>query len=721
MDEGRGEDIGKKNCTFVRCMNIGLHRIICRMALLVVLALMIYPGRGVSQSRGSMTGGNHGNSRTQNGYGQQSRFPGDEEDDEEGDGLKKDTTTKKRKPKKPLESYFFDDSLRAQHNFKWTIDLYKNNVAIHSIDTAINLFQADYPYLQNDVGSAYLGNLGGAAVPLNYFTRPVYRNWEFAEAFDVYYYTPSRAPFYNVKKPFTQLSYIMSGQTRRFEENFAITHAQNISPSSGFNIDYKSRGTRGMYGPNQAQNTRDKDLSIGFSHTGKKYTVHAGYIYNGVNMRETGGLKDDRMITDTVMDIPENIEMNLIGARTQIRNNTFYLVQSYGIPLKKLTDDDFSIADRSSLFVGLSTEYTRIAKKYTDTKEGSGDFYDNWYVNPVSSNDSIFESLFSNRAFIQIQPWDRDAVIGVIDAGVALDNHRYYQFGMDQYLAGPSKAVSKTEFYAYGSIKGKLKKYIDWGGDFSMHPMGYRSGDMSLGGDISLSAYVKGHPATLSGNIRHEIRSPGYWTENLFSNHFYWSNSFSKETETRLGAKLEVPVFNLELGGWQSVVTNKIYYDADAISAQSDGSVSVSGLYVRKDFRIGGFHLNNRVLLQWSTAQEVVPVPLASVFCSYYLEFTAVKDVLRIQVGLDGRYNTQYYAYGYMPATAQFYNQREKQLGNYVMVDAFANAKWKRMRILLKLQHLNEDMIGERNYFQILHYPLNKRMFKIGFSWAFYD
>lgn len=154
---------------------------------------------------------------------------------------------------------------------------------------------------------------------------------------------------------------------------------------------------------------------------------------------------------------------------------------------------------------------------------------------------------------------------------------------------------------------------------------------------------------------------------------------------------------------------------------QHGGNVSVSGLYARKDFRIGGLHLNHRVLLQFSTVQEVVPVPLASAYLSYFYEFNVVKNVLRLQIGLDGRYNTEYYAFGYNPATAQFYNQREKKLGNYPMIDVFVAAKWKRMRILAKMQHLNDNLFGDRNYFTVLHYPQNKRVFKMGFSWSFYD
>lgn len=95
------------------------------------------------------------------------------------------------------------------------------------------------------------------------------------------------------------------------------------------NIDYKSRGTRGTY---TNQGARDKNLSLGFSHTGKKYSIHAGYIYNMASLKENGGILRDGDITDTVFDMPEVIDVYLTDAQERVQDNVFYLTQSYGMP-----------------------------------------------------------------------------------------------------------------------------------------------------------------------------------------------------------------------------------------------------------------------------------------------------------------------------------------------------------------------------------------------------
>ena len=669
----------------------------------------------------------------QTALGQAGANPFGEYDEENGeeDG-QTDTTQQEKRIKKPLESYFFSDSVRALPNFKWNIDPYANRVEIKGLDTMLRDWHIDYPYLQDGVGDVYLGNLGGATIPQNYFERPQDFDFQMAEAFSGYLYRMDNVDFYNVKKPFTLFTYLNAGQKRYLEENFRITHAQNISPSTGVNIDYKSRGTRGIY---TWQRARVKDLSVAFSHTGKRYSVHAGYIYNSVDARENGGIVGDWAVVDTVFELPSNVPVKLQDAQNKIRNNTFYLVQSFGIPLIGLTEEDFTMGDRPAVYIGHAIEYSRMYRKYTDTHAGtiytderdeSGgetqyEYYENWFIDPEQTLDSTFESRLSNRVFIQLQPWNRNGVIGVIDGGVGLDNHRYYNFSFDEYVTGKRRTVSKTSYYVYGSIDGKIKRYVDWGGDFKLYPSGYRGGDFEIGADIALRAFIRNRPITLSGRFSNVTRSPSYWQENYFSNHYAWFTPLKKENETRFEVALTAPDYALEIGAWHGIASDKIYLDSLCNMSQSTSAVNVTGLYARKDFRIGGLHLDNRVLLQWSTDQKVIPAPKLSVVLSYYYEFNIVKNVLRMQIGLDGRYNSKYYAFGYNPSLAAFYNQREQKIGGYPMIDAFVSAKWKRMRILVKLQHANYDLFGSRTYFSALHYPLNTRVLKFGFSWGFYD
>lgn len=662
-----------------------------------------------------------------------------EQTGEEGEGEQQQTqdSTKKRKIRKPLESYFFSDSIRALNNFMWHVKRDYNRVEIGPLDTMLTDYRIDYPFYREDVGDIAQGALGQTSLPLNYFRRPQFFDFSFASPYYAYTYNMENVPFYNTKRPLIRMNYAESGQKRYREENFGIMVAQNISPTTGFNVDYKSRGTKGQY---IWSRTKNHNLSLAVSHTGRRYSIHAAYYNNHIEQQENGGVVGKWAIADTTFSMASGVPMRLADAEAQntYRNNAFFVTQSYGIPLQRLTESDFSMAGLSAVYIGHSFEYSSWSKVYSDKnapfinerghRDENGDFvadtmnyYQNWFINPVQTRDSIYERVISNRVFIQAQPWDRNGVVGTIDAGIGLDLHTYSQFELNDYLTGRYTTEHRTSWFAYGSVSGKIKKYVDWDGDLKFYPSGYRGGDLSVGAHLALTGYLRGHPLILEGRFSLERRSPTYWQENLFSNHYVWNTPLDKENETRLEVKFSVPDYAFEVGAWQGVATNKIYYASDSNVAQYDGSVSLTSVYARKDFRLGGLHLDHRVLLQWSTNQEVVPVPLLSAFLSYYYEFWVVRDVLRLQIGLDGRYNTRYYAPGYNPALSVYYNQREEEVGNYPYMDAFVMAKWKRMRIFLKYQHVNKGLFGNGEYFSAARYPLNPGMFKIGISWGFYD
>ena len=661
-------------------------------------------------------------------------------DDPNAMGERGDTTEVEERERKPLESYYFGDTVRALQNWRWTIDRDFDRVNIEPLDTTLQDWRIDYAFYRKGVGDMALGGLGQSSQAINWFDRRQDKDFIFARSYDAYTARVDNVPFYNCKTPYSNMTYLESGQKRYREEHFELTHTQNIDPSTSFNVTYKARSTMGLY---DWQRTKNHALSVGFAHTGKRYSVHAAYMNNMVEARENGGVVGEWAIADTTFEMPSGVPMRLASSKAEnkYRNNAFVLKQAYAIPLQRVTEYDFSLADLSAVYIGHQLEYNTWSKVYTDERatytnlhgkynEETGkwervdglEYYDNWYINPTKSRDSISESLLSNKFYVQIQPWDRNGVISTIDGGVGIDLHTYsYLRPTKDYVHGGAMKDKRTSWYLYGGTGGKIKRYADWGAKAKYYPSGYRGGDFSLDGDITLRAYIRELLLILSGRFKQEFRSPAYWQENLLSNHYMWFNSFDKESETRLEVNFSVPSIALELGFWQGVMSNMVYYDGSSMVRQHSDLVSLTSLYARKDFRIAGFHFDHRALVQISSDESVIPVPTFSGFLSYYFEFWVKRDVLRVQLGFDGRYNTSYHAPSYNPALSVFFNQRDVRVGNYPYIDAFVSAKWKRMRILLKYQHVNQGLFGNGEYFQVARYPLNPRMFKFGISWSFYD
>lgn len=664
--------------------------------------------------------------------------PDEGEEGEEGapNGRPPRDSTKKR-VKLPLESYFFDDSIRSLKNFKWNVNPDFNEVTILKIDTTLDNWHVDYPYYKNGIGEMSLGGLGQATQEVSFYERNLFYDFSSLQPFDAYIYTMENAPFYNTKKPFTLFNYIESGQKKYRETNFEITHAQNIKPSTGFTVEYKSRNTRGQY---DRQDTKNHNLATTFSHTGKRYSLHAGYLNNTIKTEESGGVVGLWTIRDSLFEMPIGVPMKLgdAEASNHYRNNTIFVEQSYGVPLQPLNDYDFSMADKTAFYFGHSVEYSMLNRVYSDIKasytndragvDSDGNYisqedyyYDNWYLNPSITRDSIHERVLSNRLFVQAQPWGRDAVVSTVNGGIGLDLNAYSQQSMDSYLSGELKKDTRVSWFVQGSAEGRFRRYLKWRGDVKLFPSGYRAGDIEIGGDLSMSLYIRSKPITLSGDFSMQRRSPSYWQENLVSNHYIFTTPLNKETDTRFNVNLSIPDYNFELGFRISMVDNMIYYDTNSNITQTSDVVTVTEAYGRKLFKAGGLHLDHRISYQISSNQYAAPLPDLSAFLSYYYEFWVVKDVLRLQLGVDGRYTSKYYMPDYNPSLSTFFNQHDAEIGGYPYMDAFVAGKWKRMRILVKYQHANMGLFGNDEYFAVANYPLNPSMFKIGFSWGFYD
>lgn len=635
---------------------------------------------------------------------------------------------KRNRPKKPLASYLFTDSLKNTRMFSWVFNPYDNTIERVPIDTLLTNFQKDYFFLKdNPVGVTYLGNLGAAMQPLDYSSRTSSYSLSFMDPYNDYIFREENVVFYNGRNPYTKVSYITSGQRQIAEEQFTITHHQNVAPSTGFNLSYRNNNTRGMYANQKSIN---KNLSIAVSHTGKRYTAHAGYIYNSGDIRENGGVKNDSLIRDTLIDLPRNIEMKLQDARNKFKGNVLFFTQTLAVPLISYNRLDtakirevltkYKVENSTSLFFGTSFKYSAYNKIYTDTKPKSGDYYENWYINPNITRDSIRERDIDVKLFAQFQPYNRYGLLGLIGAGVGYNNEQYYSFVPRDFLVDNTDIV-KSNIYIYADADGRFREYLKWEADFKYIPIGERSQDLSVGGKLDLSADIKKKPVTLSLQARFSLQSPSHWEQNFLSNHFRWRNNFEKQSITQFKADVSIPAIELKFGALQYLLHNKIYYSADAIPKQYNKTVSVTEAYIYKDFVIGGLHLEHNLLGQISSNEEVVPVPAFSANLCYYYEFNVVKNVLRMQIGAEGYYNTSFYAPGYNPAIGQFYNQRDVLTGEYPFTSVFVTGKWKRMRILLKYQHVNHELYGGRNYMSAAHYPQNRGMFKYGLSWTFYD
>ena len=386
-----------------------------------------------------------------------------------------------------------------------------------------------------------------------------------------------------------------------------------------------------------------------------------------------------------------------------------------------------SAGEGPMLSVGHVGEVTRYYRYYTDNialnDEVGRNFYNNmFYINPTSSADSTRMLTVDNKLFFRLQPWARDAVVSQISGGLGYQWNSIYAFNPDMFLTGNGNR-SLHDLYVYAGARGQYRKYLNWGAQARYSFLGYWQNDFSVDADLDVSFYPfkdKSEPIVLGGKFSTSLKEPDWFSQHYYSNHYVWDNDFGKTSTTKVEAFLDIPKWRLEASFSYGLVNNYLYNDTLGVIRQHDGLINVMSGYVRKDFKLWKFHLDNKILFQYSSNRDVLPLPMLTFHMRYYLELEAVKNVLTVQIGADATMNTPYYAPAYNPALGTFQLQTRELIGYNPYIDVFLNMQWKRVNVFIKVINVGQGWPDGGNMFSAYHYIKPYRGFKVGIHWPFY-
>ena len=639
-----------------------------------------------------------------------------------------------------LETAFLPDSLYYKRLVSWKHDRYFNRVETFEWDTTADYHFHDYPYLKDDIGGTFIGMTGSAVQTYNYFKREDPRSTvSYYAPYESWTYTASSIPMFNTKTPYTELAYygnLLNSETQS-NDDIRIFTTQNILPALNVALEYKTYGGAGIL---KNQKARNKTGFATANYLGKRYLAHGGIIWNSINRAENGGVMDNKWIRDTLVDVRE-VDVFLSSATNKYTKRTVFFDQSVRLPFSFIEDlrhkgdtnyvrKDTLNKDLTSVFLGTSSEWSVYDKMYTDAigqsdAAGKAFYHDKFYINPYQSADSLHTMRLDNRVFLRFQPWHEDAVVSKVEGGVGDRYQSHHNLRPGSYLYKPSPEKWNS-LYAYAGAEGRLSRYFEWDALGQLNFAGHDAGDFFIGGKAKLSVFPFRRdslsPISLTARFETDLKEPDYYEQHLYTNHYMWDNDFSKTSTTRIQASLDFPKWKIYASAGYALLANNIYYDSLGVIRQNPEAMSVLTAALRKDFHLGILRLENSALFQLSSKEDVVPLPKLAVNLRWYLQFPVVsEDVLRMQIGVDARYNTKWYTPGFNLVTGTFYNQHEEQYGETPYFDVFMNMQWKQACIFLKMENAGEGWPTKKHdYFSAHHYIHPRRVFKFGITWPFY-
>ena len=683
------------------------------------------------------------------------------------DSLKAVRDSIKENTPRILSTFAFPDSMQYKRIVQWTHDREFHQMHIQEPDTNYNYRFYDYPFLRKDVNASWLGMAGSPVQYYNWFKRSSENGVSFYDPYESWSYSAKTLPMYNSKTAYTELGYFgtLFAIQQKESDNLHILTTQNIFPELNYTLEYNRFGGGGML---ENETTKNKNFSASVNYLGKKYMMHAGYIHNKVTRGENGGVSDLKMVTDTTLDARE-IPIYLKDASSMVKKKTVFLDQQYRIPftfIKKMRDRkidkpfrdsvlasgdsllisqlDSLLADRAyardtadtlhrnddvtTAFIGHSSEYSVFTRLYTDKLATTNDlgrefYHGNFFYNPGAAYDSLRVSKLENRIFLRLQPWSEEAIVSKLNGGVGNRILSFYSFDPTYLKVNPNTVWNSS--FVYAGVEGQLREYIQWDAKGEYVFLGKEQNDMSIQANASLSFYpfrrARKSPVSLGVHFETSLKEPEFYHQHYFSNHFKWDNDFSKTSTTKVQARLSIPRWKISAEAGYALLANNIYFDSLGVVRQNTAPMSILSASLSKNLALGPLHLDNRILFQMSSNQDVVPLPTLAVNAKWYLQLDITKNVMQMQIGANAWYNTKYYSPGWNPAVGAFYNQKEIEYNNGPVIDAFVNVQWKRACIFVKLENAGQGWpMDKADYFSAHRFIRTQRSVKFGIYWPFY-
>lgn len=265
---------------------------------------------------------------------------------------------------------------------------------------------------------------------------------------------------------------------------------------------------------------------------------------------------------------------------------------------------------------------------------------------------------------------------------------------------------------------------------------GVDAGTLAIDGNVDVNIPFLGDTLQVRGDAFFHRETPSFYYRNYHARHLWWENDLDKTIHTRIMGTLSFPKTRTKLRVAVDEIKNYTYFSQSyditekglrtgvmVTPMQENGGINLLTAQLEQNFRLGILNWENQFTYQHSSKESVLPVPAFNAYTNLYIKFKVVK-VLNVDLGADMRYFTSYEAPDYSPYMGQYTVQgngeNNVKIGNYPIVNVYANVHIKHTRFFVMMSHINAGQ-GDKNYFFAPHYPMNERVFRIGVSWNFFN
>ena len=625
---------------------------------------------------------------------------------------------------------------RVEPSVAWSVS---EPLGLHytsTIDTIhLNYHRTMVPSMVSD---AWLttGNYGAPGQNEIFFERPSTSDFFFEDAIVAWLHNTGTMRFYNTRIPMTLLSHSTGGDKYSNLDRTKLEFSGNVNRKTqvGAGIDY-------IYSKGSYDMQADKDFTwrLFGSHMGDRYEMQTFFDHYNYTTKESGGITDDRYITDpaevqggeTRVD-NKSIPTLLRATHNHMEGSQLWLNQRYKVGFYRYRRDSITdtIIDRTyvpvtSFIWTLDFKHAKHQFLNSSSSEDKG-YFDHTYLSLDGTDETTSYWRLRNTVGVSmLEGFNKYAKFGFSVYGTH-EVRRYTQVtdsvtgtilpeGLEVVPAIVPHRTTQNLLWLGGQLTKQRGSLLRYTATAQFGVLGEAAGEVDITGDVTTRFKMLGDSVSIKGYGYFKNLAVPYLLNHFVSNHFVWENNFSKTKRVRLGGELDIPFSWTNVNVGYETLTDYIYWDMDGLPAQHSGAIHVLSARLRQGLHFKAFNWENSVTLQTSSNEQVLPLPKFAIYSNLYATFTIAR-VLHVQMGVDGNYYTKYYAPVYNPATMTFHSQQEMECGNFAIMNLYANFKMKQARFFVAWTHFNQKLHSGDAYFAMPHYPLNPARLQVGVS-----
>lgn len=627
----------------------------------------------------------------------------------------------------------------------WTVDMTFGNERPAVVDTLMHQFQNKALPEGLNGHSNGLPNIGSPRMSRVFMERREDEDFLFVTPFDYFHQRPDEFLFYDTKSPYVNLEYKVCGTKTTGYDDLTAIYTQNAGKRFNFGGKFVY-----LYGPGYYDNLATGYMKGAgwFSYMGDKYNMHLQYTHDYMKKGESGGIQDDRYITNpedfarsfTSNDIPTWLTNTWM--RQEI--NTVHLSHRYNVGTYKEEGED--TINKKEVFVPIASLFHTLHfqtsnRRYTSYQVPS-DYYQDQFLPGDSTNDVTKSIYLRNNIGLSLREGFNKWAAAGVNAYIGIESKSYELTDTPTVGTLPRRAEYKENNVMLG---GQIIRTQGTTVHFNIN------GELTLVGDNSGDFFVKGKgelnvpfrflskekdTMQIVANAYVKSQMPNFYHRHYHGRNVWWDNGFDNESRTKIEGMFSLPHTRTSLTAGVENIRNHVYlqnygnksstnagiaYLQGVKAMQCDKNIQVLSMNLRQDFVWKILHFDNDITFQTTSDEDVLPLPQFTTYHNLYITGQLVKNVLTAELGADLRFFTKYNAPDYAPTVSQFINQNPdnlKEIGGYPLVSVYAAFDLKQLRAYIQYYHVNQSA-GE--YFWAPGYPMDPATLRFGLSWNFYD